>query len=131
MDEEFCQQLARLLDTKVLHNSHYLSHDIQAVMRRCALFMGMRFHSLILAVATETPVVGLVYAPKVRGFMKLLGCEAYSLELAELQAENLETLISTAWLSRAELRRQQIPVVNELKAGATQAAKQFKDCFFP
>src|SRR5690606_2533839 len=68
MDGETCQRLAAAIGGKVLSNSKYLSHDIQAVMRRCQLMVGMRFHSLVLASSVGTPVMALNYAPKVRDY---------------------------------------------------------------
>jgi polysaccharide pyruvyl transferase WcaK-like protein len=82
MDGETCQRLAAAIGGKVLSNSKYLSHDIQAVMRRCQLMVGMRFHSLVLASSVGTPVMALNYAPKVRDYMRLLDCEEFGMELA-------------------------------------------------
>lgn len=131
MDDETAESLAQLLSTKVVGNSRYLSHDIQAVMQRCELFMGMRFHSVILASAVGTPIVGLIYAPKVRGYMRLLNCEDYSLELAQITPQSLSERIVAGWNEREELRRRQQAVVDELKAGARRAATLLRERYFP
>lgn len=130
MDEEFAWKLAKLLDTAVIDNSKYLSHEIQAVMRRCELFMGMRFHSVVLASAVESPVIGLVYAPKVRGFMRQLGCADYALELAALTPDNLCSSIIKGWNDRAILKARQKAVIDELKIGARRAATLVKERYF-
>lgn len=130
MDEEVAGQLAKLLNTKVIANSKYLSHDMQAVMRRTELFMGMRFHSVVLASAVESPVIGLIYAPKVRGFMRLLDCQDYALELASLNEENLTTVVQDAWENRFAIRAKQKFIVDKLKAGALQAARQLRSRYF-
>jgi polysaccharide pyruvyl transferase WcaK-like protein len=122
MDEATCRELAAMCDGRVLTNSTYLSHDIQAVIRRCGILVGMRFHSIVLASSVETPVVGLIYAPKVRGYLKLLRCEEYSLELASLTPEYLGNKLAEAWNARKELQERQRPIIGDLKEGAEHAA---------
>jgi polysaccharide pyruvyl transferase WcaK-like protein len=122
MDERTCNELASMVGGKVLTNTKYLSHDIQAVLRRCGLLIGMRFHSIVLASSVEIPVVGLIYAPKVRGYLRLLECEDYGLELASLTSENLATKLAEAWDARKALQERQRPIIKELKAGAEHAA---------
>jgi polysaccharide pyruvyl transferase WcaK-like protein len=122
MDEATCRELAEMCGAKVLTNSTYLSHDIQAVIRKCGILVGMRFHSIVLASSVETPVVGLIYAPKVRGYLKLLQCEEFSLELASLTPQYLAQKLSEAWNARKELQERQRPVIGDLKEGAEHAA---------
>jgi polysaccharide pyruvyl transferase WcaK-like protein len=122
MDEKSCSHLASMVDGKLLTNTKYLSHDIQAVLQRCGLLVGMRFHSIVLASSVETPVVGLIYAPKVRGYLRLLKCEDYGLELASLNAQNLGDKLAEAWDARSALQERQRPIIRELKAGAEYAA---------
>ena len=130
MDEEVCERLASMINTKVINNSEYLSHDMQAVMRRCELFMGMRFHSLVLASAVESPIIGLIYAPKVRGYMRLLDCQEQAVELASVSAERLAETIITSWENRLAIRAKQKSVVDKLKEGAHRAALTLRDRYF-
>ena len=131
MDEGVCTEFAKLVNGKLLSNSKYLSHDIQAVMRRCGLLMGMRFHSVVLAQSVETPVVGLIYAPKVRGYMRLVKCEEYSLELAGLTSATIASKLVSAWNTREELRNRQRSIINDLKAGAERAADLIVSRYYP
>lgn len=130
MDEATCRELAEMCGAKVLTNSTYLSHDIQAVIRRCGILVGMRFHSIVLASSVETPVVGLIYAPKVRGYLKLLQCEEFSLELASLTPQYLAQKLSEAWNARKELQERQRPVIGDLKEGAEHAADLLCSTYF-
>jgi polysaccharide pyruvyl transferase WcaK-like protein len=82
----------------------------------------MRFHSIVLASSVETPVVGLIYAPKVRGYLRLLQCEDYSLELASLTPQLLGDKLTAAWNARRELQERQRPIIGDLKEGAEHAA---------
>jgi polysaccharide pyruvyl transferase WcaK-like protein len=128
MDENISHKIARKIGAKVIDNSRYLSHEIQSVMRKCELLVGMRFHSLVLASAVGVPVVGLIYAPKVRGFMRLINCEELGIELANLNSEVLCAKIIEAWNNRASLKVKQQKVISALKLGAEEAAIRVNAC---
>lgn len=130
MDLPCAEELARDINGRVVSNTKYLSHDLMAVMGRCSLFMGMRFHSLILASAVESPIIGLVYAPKVRSYMRLLESEDVSLEMGSLTEDLLVETIIKAWNKKEELRARQKRHVDELKDGARNAATLLCDRFF-
>lgn len=131
MDLEAVEHLASLTNGKVIHNRDYLSHDIQAVMRHCQLFVGMRFHSLILASAVGAPIVALVYAPKVKGFMRLLQCEDLSMELNKIDVASLAQTIADAWSRRAEIKSRQQAVIDGIKAGARKANRMIIERYYP
>lgn len=131
MDESAASELAALVKGRVVSNRKYLSHDIQALMRRCGLFMGMRFHSVILASAVEVPIIGLIYAPKVRGYMRLLKCEDVAVELSTITKDSLSKTIVHAWNNRDSLRSRQKKIIDVLKDGALRAASRIREHYFP
>ena len=131
MDEKYSQTLAEKVGAVVIDNTRYLSHDIQAVMKECQLLVGMRFHSLVLSSSVGVPIVGLIYAPKVRGYMRLLECPEYGVELNSITAESLGGQIAAAWSAREQLKSKQQKVVTELRDGAAHAAHLVKEKFFP
>ena len=128
MDLKICKKLASLIQAKVLDNSELLSHDIQAAMRECKLFIGMRFHSLILASSVGVPIVGLNYAPKVTGYMKLLNCEELGIELSKLNREKVTQNVSAAFSHRHYIKSQQQQIINNLRSGAGYATKLLAEC---
>lgn len=130
MDEETTRSLAGLLNGIVVTNTNYLSHDIQALMRRCELFIGMRFHSLILASAVEVPIIGLIYAPKVRGYMRYLQCPELGLELGQLTEASLTKALVDGWRNRKELKQRQKKVIDTFKEGALNAARLIRERYF-
>jgi polysaccharide pyruvyl transferase WcaK-like protein len=131
MDEKFCGRLAKCLDAVVIDNSRYLSHDIMAVMSKCSLFVGMRFHSLILASAVGVPIVGLSYAPKVRSYLRLMDCPDFCLELSEITPELLTNTLTRAWKERSIIADKQQRIVASLKDGAKRAGKLFLKLCYP
>lgn len=130
MDEKTIGSLGELLNAKIIMNSCYLSHDIQALMRRCELFIGMRFHSLVLSSAVGVPILGLVYMPKVRAYLRLLQCEDYSIELASVSKELITEKILSAWKTRKELKEKQQRTVLQLKESASRGSRLVREAFF-
>ena len=131
MDESFSETLAKKISAVTIDNTRYLSHDVQAIMRECDLLVGMRFHALVLASAVDVPIVGLVYAPKVRSLMKLLKSEQFSLELKELNSESLAKALHLAWSERESLGVKQQEIVKQCKIGARRAGEELRKRFFP
>lgn len=131
MDVDIAKELATLVKAPLISSTKYLSHDLQSVMRLCSLFIGMRFHSLVLSSAVEVPVVGLIYAPKVRGLMHDLKSSEFALELSTLSGESLAGTLADAWAKKDELKKTQQQVVNQFKEGAYRAARLLATKFFP
>ncbi len=73
--------------------------EVIALVRRMSLVVSMRLHTLIFASGQGIPVVGVVYDPKVSGFLDHLGQELY-LPLQEVSAANLGDLIIAALAER-------------------------------
>ena len=69
--------------------------EIVALIRRMSLVIAMRLHTLIFAAGQGVPMVGVVYDPKVSGFLDYLGQDLY-LPLEEASAASLCDLIDTA-----------------------------------
>ena len=86
------------------------------------VFIGMRLHSIVMAVAMNTPIIGIVYADKVRDFMKTLRQEDRVIEFKDLNVENLVSKAEELWLQREEVKRELKPVVGELQQKARQSA---------
>jgi polysaccharide pyruvyl transferase CsaB len=78
--------------------------------------IAMRLHALILAVATSTPVVGIIYDPKVRAFLKSIGQPEAGLEIDELSPEALVNVVSSVWARQEAIRAQIATSVEHLRA---------------
>lgn len=107
----------------LLTNHDHTHHDIVGVAARCDLFVGMRLHSLILAARAGTPIVGLVYAPKVRAFLGQVRTPDWALSLDAMTAEELCQRIAKAWRTRRSLRLIQQEAVHELQRLAVDAGR--------
>ncbi|MBI5966100.1 MAG: polysaccharide pyruvyl transferase family protein [Chloroflexi bacterium] len=101
------KKLSDLMDMpdRVLWINHSLHpHFVQALIKRCNVLLGMRFHSIIMGLNVGTPVVGLSYAPKVASVMKLVGLEKFCNSSLTPDADELSAQLSEAWNTRDEFR---------------------------
>ena len=130
MDEVAVNELAGIINAPIISNTKYLSHDMQAAMALCDLFLGMRFHSLVLSSAVGAPIVGMLYMLKCKGYMRLLDCEEYGLSLGDLTEEKICTVLNKAWACKAELKSKQQVIVKELIHGAYNATDEVVKNFF-
>jgi polysaccharide pyruvyl transferase WcaK-like protein len=134
MDHPYGERLQALVESAVrertgsaqkpgmISNLSLSSHQILGVMSLCRLFVGMRLHSLIISAKAGTPVVGMVYAPKVRSLLAQLGTPGLACELATLDAAALEQTLLYAWQNVDDIRQTQQAVVQGLERSAVEAA---------
>jgi polysaccharide pyruvyl transferase WcaK-like protein len=85
-----------------LSNRELHHRELAQLLSEAELHVGMRTHSLILAAAGGTPIVGIVATPKNRGFLATLGLTG--IEFAGLTEASLIEAIGRAWAARDALR---------------------------
>ena len=69
------------------------------VLAQCDLVLGMRLHSLILAAIVGTPVIGLIYDPKVKILMSQLGMAQFGIELDKASCDYVSSKIEEVLIS--------------------------------
>lgn len=117
------QEVKKKERVRLVTNRDYTNHEIMGLLGQMELFMGMRLHSLILASAMYTPVVGLVYLPKVRSYLKEIGQPDQGLEFSDFDAQRLVSLIESTWERRELIRQQLKERVGRLKEESRKAAR--------
>ena len=105
--------------------------DIAGILGRAELHVGMRTHSLILAAAMGTPVVGLLCTPKNRGFLMSIRQQERMVDFEGLTADRLFGVVRDAWRERARLRAELGPIVAEQKALARAAVELLRPYLEP
>jgi polysaccharide pyruvyl transferase WcaK-like protein len=103
-------------DPRLEDGTGYDCHDLVGVMSRLDLMVGMRLHSLVLALATGTPVVGVSYAPKVASTLRLLGLEQSLVDLSSGNVDRLFEVVKRGWESRAQQRALLATRIPEVKS---------------
>ena len=97
--------------------------DMLSLISKMDLCVGMRLHSLIYSASYALPIIGLVYDPKIAGFMDYIGQRLYT-DAESVTFEKLKALIDECEQSR-EI------IINELKEKLTELKKKSKynaDC---
>lgn len=96
----------------------YSVDEIKGLVGRCELMLAMRLHALIYAVTELTPIVGLVYDPKVKSHLKGLEIEEF-VNIDDFEPEDLIEQVLSAYdrrkLSRENLKekRYQLQRLNQ------------------
>ena len=92
-DEGICRRLSGFMKSENIVLPLDLSLDeILSVVSNMKLCIGMRLHTLIYSAVEAIPVIGLVYDPKVSGFMEYSNQDLY-LNIDEISESRLTELI--------------------------------------
>jgi polysaccharide pyruvyl transferase WcaK-like protein len=81
----------------------YSVEEIMGVIRETEMMAAMRLHSLIYAATQGVPVAGLVYDPKVKGFLDEMDLDHY-LDVENITADGFYDLVSEVWLEKETIR---------------------------
>lgn len=92
------------------------------IINRMEILVGMRLHALIFAASLGVPLVGLVYEPKIEGFLKYVN-QASAGHVKNLEYNNLINLIDEVWKNRTLISDKLKKDVLELKRKALETAE--------
>lgn len=113
-DTEICRLASKGTDAVLLED--ITVEELVGLMQKSEAVIGMRLHSLIYAAAAGTAQVGIVYDPKVEGYLRYLGSENY-LSVDGIDAEHLIRLTMAACETKPDLQ------VKEMKQKAFRNAE--------
>ena len=97
----------------------FQTYDLISLMH---MVLGMRLHALVFSAVAAVPMVGLVYDPKIQGFLDCIHQPSAG-DVRLLEYENLEKLAGQVWENREEISRQLAAEMPELKEKARENAK--------
>lgn len=86
------------------------------------MLLGMRLHALIFSAVAAVPMVGLVYNPKIQGFLDYIGQPSAG-DVRELEYEKLVALMDSVWENNGEIREQLAECIPGLKEKARENAR--------
>lgn len=110
------------IPTAQIDNRDHNHAKIKGILRHMDLLCGMRLHSLIMASAELTPVVGITYQPKVAYYFRELELPERSLSFDDFSPETLSKLIMDGWRDKGALCSQLESRIPVLKAKAAWSA---------
>ena len=84
--------------------ANYGPADVAGVVKTCDLFLGMRFHSCLFALANAVPCVGLAYESKVTTLFKRFELGEWVIDLSAVKPDILADRLERLWISRREVK---------------------------
>lgn len=110
---------ARMKHSAAVIENHQNVYDMLSLMSNMKLCVGMRLHTLMYAAINCIPLIGLVYDPKIKGFMDNLGQTQYT-DVEGLSSETVMKLVDASMNNYEKIRRSLTESYDEMKK---QAAK--------
>jgi polysaccharide pyruvyl transferase WcaK-like protein len=88
-------------------------------LQQCDLFIGMRFHSLLLSTVNQVPFVAVAYDTKCWRFIEESKYQ-YAIKLEDLQLRNLDTLCNDALIAKGQIKKQLSEIAKQTYAEAEE-----------
>ncbi|MHB1393727.1 MAG: polysaccharide pyruvyl transferase CsaB [Clostridia bacterium] len=88
----------------ILRNRYGIDKTL-GIMKKLDMVLGMRLHALIYSVSLSVPVIGLIYDPKVQGFLEYVKQPSAG-NVETLELESLKKLIDDVWSNKAAIALQ-------------------------
>jgi colanic acid/amylovoran biosynthesis protein len=82
----------------------YSTEEIKGVIGQMDLFAGVRMHSCIGALSLGIPTISIAYGPKAYGIMSLAGQDHWIIDITDLTADKLFSLINELWQNRETVK---------------------------
>ncbi len=97
-------------------------YDTYDIIGKMEIMVAMRLHALVFAAGAGVPMVGLVYDPKIEGFLEYIN-QASAGDVRDLDFEKLKALTEDVWEKRELIREELGRTIPQLKEKAGENAK--------
>ncbi len=119
--------LSQNIMSKIKGKSYLIANEqsaenLMGIISRCELMIGMRLHSLVYATTVNTPVIGLIYDPKVEGFLKYIN-ETAMTDCSLIDTDYLKNAVDNILENKEETGKALILCTDELKEKALKNAQ--------
>lgn len=133
-DRRVAKEILELLDPNLVKHTtiikgEYKPEEIKSLYGQMHLHIGTRMHSVILAAAMKTPVVGIAYEFKMVGVMRELGLDDYVCDIEEITEDKLWQMVSSVLDRREELKAIIDTSIPALQRQATRNAQLLAEVF--
>jgi len=105
----------------IIRNKYTVPQTL-GIISRTQLLIGMRLHALIFAASLGIPLIGLVYEPKIEGFLQYVD-QVSAGHVKDLEYDKLKALIDQVWNNRAKISDKLKSDIFDLKQKALENAK--------
>jgi polysaccharide pyruvyl transferase CsaB len=105
-DVKVCQTVASMMKYKpiIIKNKYSVSQTF-GIIKNMDMIIGMRLHALIYAASLQVPMLGLIYDPKVEGFLEYIN-QPTAGNVEDLNYEHLTQSIENVWNNRQQIKSQ-------------------------
>lgn len=105
----------------VIRKKHSVS-EMLGIIGKTQMLVGMRLHALIFAASLGVPIVGMVYEPKVEGFMQYVN-QVSAGHVNSLDFEEMKRIVDDVWNNRESIKRDLKDTTAVLKDKALENAR--------
>lgn len=78
--------------------------EMLGIIQKTQMLVGMRLHALIFAASLRVPIVGMVYEPKVEGFIRYID-QVSAGNIDSLEIEALKEVLENTWRNRDSIKK--------------------------
>lgn len=106
-DKAAYEQLLRHINSPGFPMEFVQFHDIQTTcneMASCDAFIGVRYHSVLVSIQNEIPVLAISYGEKTRRFMNENNLADYCIRLEDITPDRLQNIWWKLWHNRKLFR---------------------------
>lgn len=114
-DDSESEKVANYLKSpyKIIKNK-YEPKEILGIVKNCQLLIGIRLHSLVFALVSLVPFIGISYDPKIDGFLKSINLKSFKIDkfssdelvnYAESILDNRDNFVDNLKIHLEELRK--------------------------
>lgn len=109
-------------NVQILETEGLTAYDLIGLYASGRLLIGTRFHSVIFAMLSGTPVIAISYfGPKTFGIMKGLGLEQFVLDISDLDIAKLRSMIQHVLEHESEIRKEISGRIKKLREEAERS----------
>jgi polysaccharide pyruvyl transferase WcaK-like protein len=125
--DDICK-LIKNKDKIISIKEEYTPEELKGIIGQCDLFIGARMHATIASTSMLVPTVAIAYSDKTHGIIgKMLGYEAYVLDVRDLSYDRLISKIDDAWENREEIKKDLEMKMKVVKERASFNGKLVRD----
>lgn len=126
--------LTRLIAKKYANNENVFAVDddldpmqLKGIIAQAELHIGARYHSVIAALSTATPVISLSWHNKYLDIMKMYGLEKYVVNNAEESLDLIDELIRNKDSITEQLKERQLLLMSKIEINTQMMVEMIND----
>ena len=102
--------------------TNYLTSDLLTLISKSEFILAMRLHTIIYAIQTYTPILGLVYDPKVKSIMDDINLSSY-IDVKDLDLDKLKDLVLKILTNKSRISNQIKQAAQDLRQASAENTK--------